>query len=88
MPSCSIDADRHAVVGEHARHGVQHAGRSATSRPSRYSADVSSIGRIVRVGERAERPVRARAQVDGGVDEVAEHGARRSARRRRRGRRT
>ena len=51
-------------------------GRSATSRLNRYSADVSSIARMHRPAERAERAVRALAQVDRGVDHVAEHGAR------------
>ena len=70
-------ADAHAVVGEHAGDGVQHA---------RLVGDLEAeevLGRRLvdradaRPGERAERAVGALGEVDRGVDDVAEHGARR-----------
>ena len=68
-------ADAHVVVGEHAGDGVQHAGLVGDLQPEqvlgRRLVDRADAG----LGERAERAVGALGQVDGGVDDVAEHGA-------------
>ena len=70
-------ADADAVGGEHAGDGVQHAGLvgdlEAEQVLGRRLVDRPDAG----LGERAERAVGALGQVDGGVDDVAEHGARR-----------
>ena len=68
-------ADAHVVLGEHAGDGVQHA------RPVDHLEREVVLGRGLvdrpdsRLRERAHRAVGALAEVDGGVDEVAEHGA-------------
>ena len=74
-PSCSGRADADAVLGEHARDGVQHAGPVDDLEREVVLGRRLVDGADRRLGERAERAVGALAQVDGGVDDVAEHGA-------------